>query len=45
MSLSMSVFLCKSKVFLDIVAMIVRIQQDDSCSHETNQWDANVKTF
>ena len=29
--LVMSVLLCKSKVFFTIVAMIVRIKQDDNC--------------
>ena len=31
LSLFMSVLLCKSKVFLSIVAMIVMIKQDDNC--------------
>ena len=31
LSLFMSVLLCKSKVFLSIVAMIVMIKQDDDC--------------
>ena len=31
LSLFVCVLLCKSKVFLSIVAMIVRIKQDDNC--------------